>query len=449
MDRRTSIRLQLWFTAGLIVACAALAGWLTTQYGREFDVTATGRHTLSDASRAVLALLDGPVTITAYARPDPELRGSISHLVERYRGHKPDLDLHFLDPDEVPDQVREQGVGSDGELVVAYGGRSEHVTGQTEQALTNALQTLARGQERYVVFVEGHGERAPLGQANHDVSQWAARLQARGLKVQSLNLATAGAVPDNTAVLVLASPRVALLPAELAALEAWTAGGGNLLWLTEPDADPGLAPLAAALGIEVVPGTIVDPATRAFAIDNAAFALVTAYPVHAATAGFRYVSVFPFAAALATRSGSGWDAQALLSTGDGAWSETGALEGDLRYDEGGDFMGPLTLGYALTRERAAADGGTPAQQRAVVIGDGDFLSNTYLGNGGNLDLGVRLVEWLARDEQFVSVPARTARDLTFDLSEPVAFGLAAWFLIGCPLLLLGIAGWIGARRRRA
>lgn len=448
MDRRTAIRLQLWLTGALILACAALAAWLSTQYTRQFDVTATGRHTLSPASRAVLDLLQGPVTITAYARPDPQLREAIANLVARYRGHKADIDLHFLDPDEVPDQVREQGVGSDGELVVAYAGRTEHVTGQAEQSLTNALQTLARGEDRYVVFVEGHGERAPLGQANHDVSQWATRLQARGLKVQSLNLADAGAVPDNTSVLVLASPRAALLPAEVAAIEAWIRGGGNLLWLAEPDGGADLAPVAAALGVELVPGTIVDPATRAFAIDNAAFALVTAYPAHPVTAGFRYVTVFPFAAALATRGGSDWEAGALLSTGEGAWSETGPLDGDIRYDDGADFQGPLALGYALSRQRSAASGETPAPQRAVVIGDGDFLSNTYLGNGGNLDLGVRLVEWLARDEQFVSVPARTATDLTFDLSEPVAFGFAAWFLFGCPALLLALAAWIGARRRR-
>ena len=37
-----------------------------------------------------------------------------------------------------------------------------------EQALTMALQRLSRQQDRAVLFLEGHGERKPLGAANYD-----------------------------------------------------------------------------------------------------------------------------------------------------------------------------------------------------------------------------------------------------------------------------------------
>jgi len=39
------------------------------------------------------------------------------------------------------------------------------------------------------------------------------------------------------------------------------------------------------------------------------------------------------------------------------------------------------------------------QQRIVVVGDGDFLSNAYLGNVGNLDMGLKMVSWLIHEDR--------------------------------------------------
>lgn len=444
LDARTRIRLELWLFAVLVLACAALAGWLSTRYRIELDLTASGRHTLSAASRATLEAIDGPVQIVAFASTDAALRKRIRTLVDRYRRHDTDVTLAFVDPDAVPDVVREQGITRDGELLVRHAGRTEHVTRLTEQALTNALQRLGRRDERHVVFLAGHGERNPFGAANHDLGQWGRQLESRGLAVQTINVAETGAVPDNTSVLVIASPRVAPLAGEIEVLRAYIARGGNLLWLREPAEERGLGALADAIGVEVVPGRVLDPGADAFGIDKS-FVPITVYPQHPAIDGFRYVTLFPQAAALAPKSGD-WEHAALLVTGDDAWSETGPPHEGARYDEGVDFPGPLTIGLAMTRPRPGAAG--DEVQRVVILGDGDFLANTYLGNGGNLDLGLRLVNWLAHDEHLIDVPARTAPDLTLDLAEPFAIGMAIWFLLGCPLLLAGTGVLIAYRRRR-
>ena len=118
----------------------------------------------------------------------------------------------------------------------------------------------------------------------------------------------------------------------------------------------------------------------------------------------------------------------------------------LRFDpDSAEQSGPLTVGVALSRPRPDA---APRQQRIVVIGDGDFLSNTYLGNGANLELGLNIFNWLTWDDTPILIPPRTAPDPNLNLSAGALALIAAVFLIGLPGMLLA-SGWlIWFRRRR-
>ncbi len=148
---------------------------------------------------------------------------------------------------------------------------------------------------------------------------------------------------------------------------------------------------------------------------------------------------------------SGWQAIAFLQTLPRSWLETGKLEGEVNYDpKHGDRLGPLSIGVSLTRTlKATGKGGAPAEQRVVVTGDGDFISNAYLGNAGNLTLGLNIFNWLAHDDSYISIDPRPAPDLTLFLS-PLAQGLIGFgFLLALPLILLtaGIGVWLRRRRR--
>ena len=83
-----------------------------------------------------------------------------------------------------------------------------------------------------------------------------------------------------------------------------------------------------------------------------------------------------------------------------------------------------------------------------MVGDGDFLSNTYVGNGGNLNLGLNMVNWLARDDQFISIPAKAASDLDLHLSATAQAMIAFGFLLVIPLLLAGTGTLVWLRRRK-
>jgi ABC-type uncharacterized transport system involved in gliding motility auxiliary subunit len=84
----------------------------------------------------------------------------------------------------------------------------------------------------------------------------------------------------------------------------------------------------------------------------------------------------------------------------------------------------------------------------VVIGDGDFLSNTFLGNGGNRALGERVFDWLLGDDALVSLPPRGAPDRVLEISQTELNVLSLGFLVALPMVLLLIGGVLVWRRRR-
>ncbi|HKK15062.1 MAG TPA: GldG family protein [Gammaproteobacteria bacterium] len=451
-NSRTPSRINSLFTLLLILLLAVLLGWLSSRYPMQFDWTRSGRHSLSEASMQVLAKMQDPVDITAYVRKEAGLREAVQQFIQRYQRNKPDITLHFINPDVVPDEIRELGITQANEMVIRYQGRSQHVQPGSEEEMTNALQRLLRESEHWLAFVEGHGERSGLGDANFDLGEWGKQLKNRGFRIQPVNLADVRAIPDNTRVLIIAGPRVEYLPGEIDLLKEYLANGGNLLWLTDPDQEKLMAPLAELLQVQVKPGTIIDFAGRLIGLDDPTIVLETEslYPPHPATVDFSYTTFFPGATVIDSSNATDWQVKPLISSGDHTWLETGPLQGEVGFDEGSDEQGPLELGISLERdiEHASAEKAGNKTQRVVIIGDGDFLSNTYVANSGNMELGLRIINWLSHDDDFIRIPANIAADTQLDLS-PLAGGIIGFgFLFILPLVLFFTGIGIWWRRRK-
>ena len=441
---------NLIFVTGLLILMGLLA-WLSTRYNLDADWTSSGRNTLSIDSRQLLDQMPDGIHITAFATENALVREHIRDLIGRYQRYKPNVELSFVNPDAEPDRIRELDITLDGELLVAYQGRSEKLQSLSEQTLTNTLLRIARQKQRRVSFLSGHGERDPLGQANHDLGKFGQLLEQKGIVLDSLKLAETPEIPADTNLLVVADPRVKLLPGEIHLVHRYVQDGGNLLWLAEPGTIAGLEPVAEALGIEFLPGTIVDATTQLFGIDNPAFALIPEYPMHPVTREMNSLTLYPQATALDVSAAQGWQSEPLLTTLERAWTEIGPISGTIRFDEDSDErMGPLDIGFVFSRlmgKKEAGEEEDASEQRVIVIGDADFLSNAYLGNGGNVELGLNLFNWLNHDDQFIAVTARTAGDVNLELSKTAQIIIGFGFLFGLPLLLLSAGAAIWWRRR--
>ena len=447
MEKTRKRRLQMIVHHGvfvvLLVLLTAVLALLARQYRVEHDLTRGHRNTLSPATLDLLKRLDGPIGITAYAMArdarGEHLHRRIEEFVRPYQRAKPDITLALVDPREQPKAAAEAGVRTPVELVVEYKRRTVHVTEFNEQAFANALMRLARGAERLVLWLDGHGERKLNGTANHDLGEFGRQLEAKGFRLGSLNLVLAQDVPANAALLVIASPQIDLLPAEVQKVRRFVAAGGNLLWLIDPEPLRGLAPIAELLGLVLTPGMVIDPeAARLNAPPTLALAAV--YGRHAVTEGFNLVTVFPQARQVNAIESEEWRIRPLVEVAPRGCVKTGKPEG--RCDPNRDIPGPIVIANAF--ERAVGD----RQQRVVVVGNGSFLSNTFIGNGGNRDLGVNLVNWLSGDDNLITLQPRGTADGSISIDQNILYLIAFSFLLVLPLAFIVTGAAIWWRRRR-
>lgn len=437
------IRIKNTLITVIILAVLIILASVSRAYKTELDLSANNSNTLSSASQKILATLSEPITVTAYIK-EPGLQQQLAQLLNRYRRFKDDISIQFIDPTQVPEKARELNIGPQGAIIVDYQGRTEKLLYLDESTLSNALLQLAHNKERWVTFLTGHGERSPVGRANFDLGLFGTQLANHKIKVQTLNLAQFSTIPDNSSLLIIATPAVALLAGELTIIKNYINNGGNLLLLSDPD-NPYLESIEQHLGITKLPGIIVDSSSSLYGIDDPSFVLISQYSHHPVTTNFNSITVFPISSALSfDNDETEFETEVLLSTTQKSWSETGNISGKIGFDiDTQEQQGPLSLGYSLTR-----DFSDKPQQRIAVLGDGDFLSNAYLGNVGNAELGFRMINWLTHDDQFIEIPKKIAPGKSLTLSTTSVAIIGFGFLLILPLLLMIIGLLIWRRRKQ-
>ena len=445
---RLRIAVQNGAFVALMIAFVAVCLVAAREYRLQWDLSSSSRNTLSSASADVVGKMQGPVIITAYATPQDarfgDLRKLIRDFIARYQRAKTDIRLEFIDPREQPKAAAAAGVQVNGELVVQYGARSERLTNLSEVELTNALVRLMRASRRIVMSLDGHGERSLVNGANHDLGDFGKQLTLKGVSVNALNLAIAPEVPDDVALLVIANPQTPLQPGELERLDRYVERGGNLLLLLDQEPLNGLEPLLERLGLILSPGIVVDPdSIERGGRPVMAVAAAGSYGAHPIVRTFRLNTLFPFARAVSTNATDAWTVERLIEVAPRGWIESDNLDRKIVFDQERDIRGPVTVAVALERIK------NERTQRVVAVGGGHFLANTYLGNGGNLDLGVNIVNWLTGDDRLIAIQPRSAPDVSLALGKGWLFAIVAVFLIIVPLACIVAGTLIWWRRRRA
>lgn len=445
---KRQLKVQNVIFYALLFVVVALLAQLSLKTNLSADWTGNNRNTLSDTTIELLSQLEEGITIQAFISTDNDYREALDSHLSRYKKHNDKLIIEYINPDFSPDLVRQLNIQQQGEMVVSHGSQNTHVFDLSEQSLTNALISVSRTKEQWLVFIEGHGERSPFGQENYNLSTWGEQLKQKGFKLQTLNLVEHSQIPTNTATVIIASPEKPWLEGEVSIIKDYIANGGNLFWLADPNTHQYLSALAEQLDIEFIPGTVIDPNTQLLGIEDPQFALINDYANHPIGEATSTVTLFPKAVAIeATSTESQWQQISLLNSQDNTWSKAGLINNNssLVFEKGIDTEGPLSLGYIQSRNLSTDE---DKQQRIAIIGDSDFVSNSYIGNAANLELGIALINWLADDDKLISIPVKTTLDNSLDLSRTQSMIIGLGFLIVIPLLLFGIAFFIWQLRRQ-
>lgn len=367
----------------------------------------------------------------------------------------------------------------------------------SETEVAAALQRLMEANLPKIAFVTGDLEREIDKTGDRDyktltnLPNFRNSLINQGFDVFNVSLETE-AIPKNISALVLADPKIALPLATLNKLKEYINSGGNLLIAGEPGKQSVLNPLLQDLGVQLMDGTIIQ-ASR-----NDAPNFVSAFVQKEAGAYYKLLEdpindslrlTMPGALPLNFLAGGAFTLQPLVKTnGKKTWNRTRPIdlevmlnarvsmddkeeETDMRRmavvymgNESepsrssrrdslgtvtfaaaeGDVKGPFTTVASLTRKVNGKE------QRIVIAGDADFLSNKEMSRRGtaNFVFSTSLFRWMSGGEFPIDTSRPEARDKKVNTTMNKVKFLRIIYLWVLPALLLAGGAVLLIRRKR-
>jgi len=269
--RRTLVSLNVWtqillafilllITNAIVAMTPQTRAWL-------IDCTYTGRHSISSQTRNILRSLTKPVRITVVmgrgiARYGPgkneavNIAQRVADMVELYGGVSKMVASRILDFDRDKDaclRLRnqiEETISPDS-IVLQYEDRHEivpfnvlvqpsdeassaPVAFNIEAKLTEAIQTVLEESRGTIYVLSGHDEFAVEEIGPRAMSAFMNDLRKNYYRIRTLNLRTAGAVPEDCQTLIIADPTAPISDDELQAITEYADAGGNLFVLLTP-----------------------------------------------------------------------------------------------------------------------------------------------------------------------------------------------------------------------
>lgn len=499
-----------------VVGGALFIGYLTSLPASKFyyDATILKKNTLTPGSQEVVKNLDGALTITTYMNILDENYGSALpgqlksdfQRFEQYVRFKPDIKMKyvyyyapsvepsfngrfmelqgkeraerickimhldfdmFLSPDEINQMIdlkpegyrfvrvleRENGQKATLRL---YHDMMKH---PSETEITTALKRFLVPAPK-VAFLTGHGERNVNSAGDRYYYTFARSIYFRqslinqGFDATELSISDQD-IPKDVDILVIADMRSPLSADEMQKLEHYIERGGNLFILGEPNRQEAMNPILTKFGVELMPGTLVQRNK-----DYLPSVITAKLTENAAAQCFRYKQlkgwgaslVMPDASPLRYTTGNGYDIKPIAVTlSKDSWNEletTDFLDGELSINASiGEKEQSYPVVISLTRPRG------DKEQRIVIAGDADCISNTELANNRNGILAANFnfisetFKWLSYGE----FPIDTSRPESIDNTIYLTRNANLWiqiFALGVIPFLLAFAGFMVWYKRK-
>jgi hypothetical protein len=431
----------LVYGAGVVVATlglALLANVALTLHDAHFDLTREAVFTPSKQAADVVDRLGHDVTLTYFFQSqDPEGRRA-KDMVEVLGRRNPRLRVRTIDPDKQPTVANTYGVRLYNAAVIESDGRRIQVMSTDENQIALGILRVLRERITMVCFIEGHdeypmdnfefhthfegvaghghgeGASALVQMRAHGVGRMRRALESLGYDVRRIVPATLTAIPPDCAAVIDVNPRTTYLPSESDQLVTYLARGGSALLMFDLGfvVEPRLAVALRSVGLVVEQDVVIDPLDH-YATDPEVVA-IPVYEPHPITQkvalaffpGIRSLSMLP--------PPSGVSSTALFRSSADSYSHAIQPLGERQPGrEASAASAPAAPTAPRRRVLAAAVEGiwpeaAPGTRpfRLVVVGDGDFASNSFFPYMANSDLALAMVRWLVREDRSPSVLAR-------------------------------------------
>jgi hypothetical protein len=429
----------LAYTGAIVVATlgvAALANVALVLHDVHFDLTREGVFTPSKQAETVVDRLRQEVKLTYFYQAQDQAGRRARDMVEVLGRRNPRLRVRTVDPDKQPTVADTYGVRIYNAAVLESGGRRIQVMSTDENQIALGILRVVREQLTTVCFMEGHDEypvenfefhthfegvaghshgdsaSALVQMRAHGAGRLRRALESLGYDVRKIIPATLTAIPSDCAVVVDVNPRTTYLPGESELLLGYLARGGSALLLYDLGfvLEPGLVKGLASLGVTVEQDVVIDPLDH-YSTDPEVVA-VPVFEQHPITRnialtffpGIRSLTLSPPPAGVSSaplfRSSTESYTRQVQAVSE---RQPGADGGAARATAVPAGTGRRVLGAAI---EGIWPGSNAKPFRLVVVGDGDFASNSFLPYMANGDLALAMLRWLAREERASAVTVR-------------------------------------------
>ncbi len=424
---------------------------ILTNHNRRIDLTPEKKFTLSPRTEQIVRDLKKDVQALAFINSDrPE-----NFFVEDMLWRMGNLSKHFhytvVDMNRNPALARQYHAQQYGTLVFEADGQQKGtLLSSGESTVASTLLKVTRKKERAIYFLTGHGEGSlsdAIPQSGY--SKLRGSIADETYNEKMLSLGSSGGVPTDADVVVILGPKGPFVPEEIAALDAYVQRGGSLFVLFDVHGSPSLIPFLEGYNVRLPDVVAVDPAKRLYAGEVITYRVSATAKPHPMLLSVNAPPIFSLARVVEVREdlAKGIIARPVLATsGNGFATAFGNIgkDGIATFVAGRDISGPVPIAGEVTVKKGDKLG------RIVVFGDADMLNNSLLDQGGNRDLFINAVNWLADDQDILGErPSReTPGVTTFVMTEKEGRWLLTMSTVVLPGLffLTGIAVFFWRRQ---
>jgi ABC-type uncharacterized transport system involved in gliding motility auxiliary subunit len=446
--RQTKYAAYATFYVLITLSIVILANVLADRYNKSFDTTANKRYSLSEQTAKIVKGLKQPATITYYDQSSKFTQAK--DTLDQYANLSPKVHVQYVDPDKKPEIARAAGIRNYGTAVVQIGERKEEAASVTEEGITGAFIRDEKTTTRTVCFVEGSGEHRIEDSDRSGYSRLKDLLSKEEYQTQSVNLVVKADIPTTCMVLVVAGPESDYQQPEVGAITKLVESGGRALFLLDPPLKIGREQIAdndalskalQSWGVTPDKNLIIDlnPIGQMAGL-GPQVALVTSYDSHAIVNDLkRTVTGFPLSRSLEIKNGDKTTIEKLFSSSDSSLATTKLDSPDINPKDPKNTNGPLLLAAAGTYN----SGKENSQGRFVVMGSSSWAANSFIGFNGNRDLALNTINWLASDEDLISIrpKERDDRRITLTQAQMSWVRITSQFLLPLLVIFAGVSVW--------
>jgi ABC-type uncharacterized transport system involved in gliding motility auxiliary subunit len=432
----------------VVLAILVVANILADRYNKSFDSTSNKRYSLSEQTAKIVKGLKQPATITYF---DQTSRfASAKDQLDQYANLSPKVHVEYVDPDKKPELARAAGVKTYGTTIVEIGARKEEAKSLTEEGITGAFIRDLKTTTRTICFVEGSGEHQIEDSDRSGYSRLKDLLGKDGYEAKSVNLVLKAEIPSECTVLAVAGPDADYQQPEVDAIKKYVEDGGRALFLLDPPLKIGRAEIADNDALsKVLEGWGVTPEKNLILDLNPIgqlaglgpqVALVTSYDSHAIVDDMkRRVTGFPLARSLETKNADKTTVQKLFSSSDTSLATTKLNTPQVDPKDPKNIKGPLPIAAAGTYNTGKEN----SQGRFVVVGSSTWAANSFVGFNGNRDLALNTINWLASDEDLISIRPKEREDrrITLTRAQMNWIRITSQFLLPLLVVFGGVSVW--------